>query len=126
MTSSPQCVFVVDPEVVIASTLATLLRSTGFNAESFTSSHKALARALIQAPDLLIADVVMPELSGLNLALQVKALWPGCRILLFSGQSEYLDFLQDANRLEAYFHIVPKPIHPMDMLLAIRSQGSEH
>src|ERR1035438_2000723 len=66
-------VFVVDDEHMIASSLATILRHLGFDATSFTDPLAALKAAHSQHPDLLITDVVMPQLSGIELALQVEA-----------------------------------------------------
>src|ERR1022692_3125646 len=59
-------VFVVDDEPIISSTIAMILECKGFDAKSFTNPIKALAAACLQAPDLLISDVVMPELSGVD------------------------------------------------------------
>jgi CheY-like chemotaxis protein len=55
-----------------------------------------LAAALVSAPDLLISDVAMPGLSGLDLAIQIKAACPACEILLFSGHATAQDLLADA------------------------------
>jgi len=123
MRGAKPIVFVVDDEPVIASTLAALLRMSGFVATSFTDPRKALASALVHAPDLVISDVVMPLLSGIDLALQIKAVCPACKVILFSGQARTVNFLHDAERLGEHFHILPKPLHPTDLLQAIRDQG---
>lgn len=68
-------VFVVDDEEVIASSLATILKlHGGLRARSFTKPLEALEAARLEAPDLLISDVMMPELSGIDLAIQVREL----------------------------------------------------
>ncbi|AXC15027.1 Chemotaxis regulator - transmits chemoreceptor signals to flagelllar motor components CheY [Acidisarcina polymorpha] len=119
-------VLVVDDEPIIATTLATILRMNGFFATAFTDPVKALASALVDTPDLLISDIVMPGLSGIDLAIQIKALCPKCKVLLFSGQARTVNFLYDAERLGENFHILPKPVHPIDLLKAIREQGAEN
>lgn len=64
-------VFVVDDEDVIASTLAMILRySGGFHATFFNSPTEALEAARCDPPDLLVSDVVMPALAGIELALK--------------------------------------------------------
>jgi CheY-like chemotaxis protein len=83
--SAPR-VFVVDDEHVIAFTLAAILKQCGYSATSFTSPLDALAAARFIAPDLLISDVVMPDISGIDLAIQIKARYPKCKILLCSVQ----------------------------------------
>ena len=119
-------VFIVDDEPVIASTLATILRLSGYQATSFQNPLDALKRAPIDRPGLLISDIVMPQLSGIELAIQVKAICPACKVLLFSGSASYLDFSQDAERLDHHFHILPKPIYPGDLLRAIQDQDLEN
>jgi DNA-binding response OmpR family regulator len=113
-------VFAVDDEHVIATTLATILQHSGFTARSFTKPLEALDAARSEAPDLLISDVMMPQLSGIDLAVQIRQLCPGCRILLFSGQAETRDLLRAAHEEGHDFHVLSKPIHPKDLLHGIR------
>jgi DNA-binding NtrC family response regulator len=114
-------VFVVDDEPVIASTLAAILRLHGYSAVSFTSPTEALAAARLRAPDLLISDVVMPDLSGVDLAIQIKAECPECKVLLFSGQAATQDLLEDARSQGHSFELLQKPVHPSEMLASIRA-----
>ncbi len=118
--------FVVDDEPVIASSLAAILALHGFAATSFTDPLQALATALLDPPDLLISDIIMPKLSGIDLALQIKALCPDCKILLFSGQAADVDFTQDAQKLDSNLHIIPKPIHPSTLLAIIKEQSQQN
>src|SRR3984885_2350010 len=57
---SSSCIFVVDDEPVIASSLAAILQMNGFSARFFTCPLEALTAARSIAPDLLISDVAMP------------------------------------------------------------------
>jgi DNA-binding NtrC family response regulator len=109
-------VFVVDDEHVIASTLAAILKLHGYCAKAFTSPREALAAARLKAPDLLISDVEMPGISGIDLAIQMKSQYPECKILLFSGQAATRDLLEDARNQGHNFQLVEKPIHPSAML----------
>ena len=117
MSSNPlPRVFVVDDEHVIASTLATILRLNGYSATSFTSPLEVLAAARLNAPDLLISDVAMPDISGIDLAIQMKILHPECKILLFSGHAATQDLLEDARSQGHDFRMLSKPVHPSEML----------
>jgi DNA-binding response OmpR family regulator len=69
---SLSCIFVVDDETVIASSLAAILRTNGFSAKFFTCPLKAVAAARSESPDLVIFDVAMPGISGIDLAIQMR------------------------------------------------------
>lgn len=124
-SNSVSRVFVVDDEQVIASTLAAILILHGYAATFFTSPLAALAAARSEAPDLLISDVAMPGLSGVDLAIQMKAQYPECKILLFSGQAATQDLLEDARNQGHSFQLLQKPVHPSVMLLKIGALAME-
>jgi DNA-binding response OmpR family regulator len=111
--------YVVDDERVIASTLAAILRTSGFAAVAFTNPLDALKAAESEAPALLISDVMMPEMTGIELAVQLKARHPQCKILLFSGQAATANLLESAHLEGHDFVLLQKPIHPNDLLAAI-------
>ena len=116
---SGSCIFVVDDEPVIASSLAAILQMNGFSARFFTCPLEALAAARSESPDLVISDVAMPGISGIDLAIHMRAQYPNCKILLFSGQAATLDLLEGA-RVQGYdFRLLQKPVHPSEFLLEI-------
>ncbi len=121
-SSSTPRVLVVDDEPVIASTLAAILQMHGFSAKFFTSPLEALAAARAKSPDLLISDVEMPRLSGIDLAIRIKALYPACKILLFSGQPSNLDLLDSARAQGHDFDLLLKPVPPPELLAEIRKR----
>ena len=112
-------VFVVDDEHVIASSLAAILKMSGFDATAFGNPLEALDAAEVESPDLLITDVVMPQLSGIELARRLSFRHPSCKILLFSGQATTADLLLQASGKGCAFILVSKPVHPTDMLRQI-------
>ena len=114
--------FVVDDEEVIARTLTTILQLEGFNASCFTDPEDALRAALLQMPDLLISDVVMPQFSGIELAIRIRELCPDCKVLLFSGQAATVDLLHDARESGHDFHVLAKPIHPRDLISRVNQE----
>jgi CheY-like chemotaxis protein len=112
-------IFVVDDEPVIASSLAAILRMNGFSARFFTSPLQALVAARSESPDLVISDVAMPGISGIELAIQMRAQYPKCKILLFSGQAATLDLLEGARAQGYDFRVLQKPILPSVFLSEI-------
>ena len=113
-------IFVVDDEYVIASTLATILQRNGFDAIFFTEPLEALSAARLDPPDLLITDVMMPVLSGIDLAIALKEEHPQGKVLLFSGQAATANLLQEAAAKGHDFELITKPIHPTEFLKKIK------
>lgn len=121
-SNSDPRIFVVDNEPVIASTLVAILQLHGFSAKFFTSPIEALAAARAKSPDLLISDVEMPILTGVELAIKMKAQHPACQVLLFSGGSSTSDLL-NASRAQGHnFDLLLKPVPPPEFLSAIRKR----
>ncbi len=113
-------VLVVDDEQVIADTLAMILNQSGFDARAAYSGEKALELASTFAPDMLITDVIMADLNGIDAAIRIRALLPQIKILLFSGQAATADLLEKARAQGYEFEILAKPVHPRDLLSKLR------
>jgi DNA-binding NtrC family response regulator len=109
-------VLVVDDEQVIADTLSIILSKSGFSTVTAYDGVRALELARSVRPQLLISDVVMPGMTGVNLAIAVTKIVPECKILLFSGQAATVDLLEEARRAGYDFTTLVKPVHPTDML----------
>jgi DNA-binding NtrC family response regulator len=112
-------VFVVDDEKIIAQTLAAILKQAGFDAKAFEDAQSAIEAANSSAPELMITDVVMPGMSGIELAILFQTRWPACKVILFSGQASTADMLETARKEGHEFDILAKPIHPADLLVKL-------
>ena len=119
-TAKPK-VLVADDERVIADTLAMILNQSGFDARAVYSGEKALELATTFAPDMLISDVIMADLNGIDAAIRIRSLLPSIKILLFSGQAATADLLEKARTQGYEFEILAKPVHPQDLLSRLRS-----
>jgi DNA-binding response OmpR family regulator len=113
-------IFVVDDDRLISSTTAAILQLNGYEARSFTNPLAALEAARTVRPDLVIADVIMPRLSGLDLAVRLKEQCPTCKVMLLSGQDETGDLLEATRKKGHHFQVLAKPIHPDQLLARIR------
>src|SRR5882762_6011776 len=91
-------VLVADDEKVIADTLAIILNQAGYNATAVYSGTSAVEQAKALRPDLVISDVIMDDLNGIDAAIKIRALLPSCKILLFSGQAATADLLESARQ----------------------------
>jgi len=113
-------VLVADDERVIADTLAMILNQSGFQACVAYNGEQAVELAAEFAPEMLISDVIMGGLNGIDAAIRIRALLPGIKILLFSGQAATADLLEKARAQGYEFEILAKPVHPQDLLARLR------
>ena len=109
-------VLIADDERVIADTLAAILNQGGFEARAVYSCIKALEIAPEFKPDLLLADVIMSDLNGIEAAIRMKALLPKIRVFLLSGQTATPELLERQNATGFGFEILTKPVHPKELI----------
>lgn len=119
-TAAKPKVLVADDERVIADTLAIILNQSGFEATAVYSGEKAVETAESLRPDMLISDVIMTDLNGIDAAIKIREMLPKCKILLFSGQAATADLLDRAQGQGHQFEILAKPVHPQDLLAKLR------
>lgn len=113
---SNKVILVVDDEQRIADTLALILQSNGYETAVAYEGDSALALSSKVWPDLLLTDVMMPGMNGIELALAVSERFPECKVLLFSGQAATAELLHRAKKQGCDFPLLSKPVHPEDLL----------
>jgi DNA-binding response OmpR family regulator len=118
-------VLIVDDESVIADTLSMILSQSGYSCIAVYDAASALDVVRVTPPQLLISDVVMPGLNGIDLGVEVRALVPDCKVLLFSGQAATVDLLGDPRYAAHNFVLLHKPVHPRELLSHISDFGPE-
>ena len=114
--SRSSVVLVVDDERVIADTLSIILKKSGYDVLTAYDGKTALELARAVPPSLLITDVVMPGMTGIELAILMVGVFSECKVLLFSGQAATVDLLKKARDMGHDFAILSKPVYPTDML----------
>ena len=116
-------VCVVDDDVTITKSLSLILGREGFDVAAFTNPLEAMEYMQANPPDLLISDIMMPQLSGIDLAIRTAESLPDCRILLVSAAPE--EVLHQARAGGHDFRLLQKPLHPKDLLHEIDLLGAE-
>jgi CheY-like chemotaxis protein len=87
----PETILLVEDEAFVRKVTAEVLESAGYRLVVAAGAGEALAyRGRLAPPDLLLADVVMPGMSGRELAVELSRFYPSTRILLMSGFAEQL------------------------------------
>lgn len=113
-------VLIADDEHLIADTLAAILNQNGFEAVAVYCGHDAVRTAEQWQPDLLLSDVVMPGMDGIEAATRIRCAAPVCRVLLISGQASLGTLLDRCHASGHYFEMLSKPLHPEELIASIR------
>jgi CheY-like chemotaxis protein len=112
---------VIDDDVAVADTLAMVLNSEGFDARAVYSGQEGVELARSFEFDFLVTGVVMPQMNGIDAAIQIRKLLPKCKIILVSGDNDTSALLPNAQSQGYRFEILAKPVHPLVLLQALRS-----
>ena len=121
-------ILIVDDERVVADSLALLFSTRGYETRVAYSAEKAIEIIALWQPNLAIIDVILPQMNGIDLAVVLKANYPACQPILFSGQPETSEILEQMARKGHIFEILAKPVDPaflLDAVAQMRSAASE-
>lgn len=116
-------VIVVDDEPVIADTVVEILNGEGFEAMAVSTGASAVELAKAFDPDVVLSDVIMPGLNGIETGIEIRRIAPNCRVILFSGQAATVDLLEKARQQGHRFDILAKPIRPEQLISVIRERS---
>ena len=109
-------ILVADDDRVIANTLSQILSLSGYETETVNSGEEAVSTAAKHKPDILITDVVMGGITGIEAAVRILEFTPTCLVILISGQANTADHLASACRHGHQLEILLKPVHPKILL----------
>lgn len=118
-------IMVVDDEQNVLNAIQRMLHPLGNSVETFTSPEVALEHAKNAEVDLVIADYLMPEMSGAEFLEKVTALKPKVKKILLSGHDD-LDGLLNISKEIRTHHFVRKPWDHYIFLDIISRLLSEH
>jgi two-component system response regulator AtoC len=111
-------VLVVDDEENIRLVLRTLLKKHGYEVEVADSGESALAMVDTFGPDVILTDVRMPKMGGLDLIATLKAKQHPATVIVMSAYGNF-DLALEAMKAGAYDY-VGKPFKPEEIVLALR------
>jgi DNA-binding response OmpR family regulator len=78
-------VLIVDDEIEFASALSERLELRGFNSHALHSGLEALAQLDDLDPDIMVLDLKMPDMNGLEVLCEVKAKKPAVEVIMLTG-----------------------------------------
>ena len=109
-------VLIVDDERNIADTLAMVFNMKGHEAMAAYSAESAVELIETFEPDIVLSDVIMGRMTGVDLAIYLSRARPDCKVVLFSGQTATANLLAEASRKGHDFRLLAKPIHPEKLI----------
>ncbi len=118
----PARVFVIDDDDVMLLSCRRILERDGYEIETFDNGHEGLARLSAVKPQLILVDLKMPELDGLQVIQRIRALDPDLVIAVITGYATIATAV-DAMKAGAY-DFLPKPFTPDELRLVV-SRGCE-
>ena len=121
--SNPPTVLVVDDESGILQTLEILLRAEGFAPHVAHGGREALERIPQLSPDIVLSDIRMPQVGGVDVLAAARAHDPDVPVILMTAQATLQTAMQAVNA--GAFYYIQKPFRN-DELLAILRRAAEH
>ena len=85
---APEIVCLVDDDSAVLKSIGRLLVSDGFSARSFEKPKDFLAHVQTNAVPLVVLDLLMGEMNGLEVQAQISALSPGTRVIVITGRED--------------------------------------
>lgn len=117
-----ETVLLVEDEAAVRALAARVLRGHGYTVLEAAHGAEALRLAAQADPapiHLLLTDVIMPHMSGPQVAAQIGARYPGIKVIFMSGHSETM--LVNQGRLEQEHHLLHKPFSPAQLAQLVRA-----
>jgi CheY-like chemotaxis protein len=113
-------ILLVDDDDILRRALLTMLRHWGHFVTEAENGRVACKILQCAAVDVVLTDIVMPELDGVEIIIEVTHKYPGTRVIAMSGQSEHLhlDLMRVARGLGAK-HVLAKPFTNAQLRAAI-------
>lgn len=112
-----ESILVVDDEAHIASTASKILEQHGYHCQTATNTAQALELAKNDAFDMVLSDVLMPGMNGVELCQQIGTFQAGIKVLLMSGfQSEVVSKSIEFDKSD----VLDKPFNSKDLLSRVR------
>jgi DNA-binding NtrC family response regulator len=108
-TCSPKKILIIDDEHMVCETLQDILQEDGYQVRIALNALSGLAEIERETPDLIISDLKLPDLSGLELLKRVKHKRPNLEIIIMTGLGEAETYLEAKE--EGAFDYIIKPIN---------------
>jgi two-component system response regulator HydG len=120
---SQPSLLVIDDETGILDTLRILLKNEGFDVTTAQGGKAGLEQLKAAAPDIVLTDVRMPQVTGIDILQAVREQDPETPVILMTAQASLQTAIQAVN--QGAFYYIQKPFSNDDMV-AICRRAAEH
>lgn len=117
MSEQDPTVYVIDDDELVRGSLERLVRSVGLGVQSFASAREFIAAKPAEGPGCLVLDVRLPDLSGLELQQQLRAMQIHTPIVFITAHGDIPMSVRAMK--EGALEFLPKPVRAQDLLDAI-------
>lgn len=120
--SAAPCILVIDDEMAIRTMLRRILEREGFVVVDAPDGRAGIAALRLQAPDVVLTDLFMPDKDGIEVIQEVRSLWTETRIIAMTGgqlQNSLGSIVQPAALSLGADRILIKPFDQRTLLSAI-------
>ena len=107
-------ILIVDDDKDIVKIVTTMLEGKGWNVAAAYSGHEALESVNASKPDIILLDIMMPEMNGIEVLKRIKKIDAGTRIIMITAFGDVESYL-DSMELGAYEYI-NKPFETDELL----------
>jgi CheY-like chemotaxis protein len=119
-------ILVVEDEAVVLHTLQLILKQHGYDVRGARDGAEARTIAPEFSPNILLCDINLPDVNGIEISLAIKQSLPNCRIVLLSGEISSTELLEDAEQNGHHFEVLAKPTEPQQLLRVLAGPDGSH
>jgi two-component system, response regulator, stage 0 sporulation protein F len=112
-------VLIVEDEQPLSMAYQTILEKHGFRALAATNGEEALAVLQTDKPDLILLDMMMPKMNGLEFLRRLQGTFPADKVIVFSNQDSQED-IDEAFRLGANRYLLKSWAAPQDLVKVVK------
>lgn len=114
-------ILVVEDEAVVLHTLVLILKQHGYEVKAARDGTEAMTAGPIFHPDILLCDINLPDIDGIQIALNLRKELGHLRVVLLSGEISSAELLEEAKKQGYQFEVLAKPTEPQQLLRVLDS-----
>lgn len=112
-------VLIVEDEITLSTAYKTILEKHGFTALTAANGEEALESIKTNAPDLVLLDMKMPKMNGIEFLRNLDGVFPPEKVIVFSNQDDQTE-IDEAFRLGANRYLLKSWAAPGDLVKVVQ------